>query len=969
MIEFLWGNTSGETEFRLKNFRYYGFDKVTYDSCQKQMEEGNRQSFSFVLLAEIFVLLIRLVVAFFSKLPIATNVLFTVALVGLTAVYFLFPKFSTKYGRSFYFASFFLILWYSVYAMNTETYEAAVLYPVVAILLPLFYMTGMIPMMVFLASNMALYLILAFCFSDTFGFLAPYVLNVVSFSLAGMGIHYVYQSNRIHELLTKNDSDRVQRALEIRSNFETLSRLLRRRTFVDMAEKSIARRKFEDFTAVAIIDIDHFKMINDTYGHQLGDRVITSIGRVIAETLSLKLTTPMSVTETVDWEADYGNLAGRLGGDEFIFVITSEKSEADVIHLMEDLIHNLNHTNVGEMHGIQASVGISIVTPECYDYDALYHQADTALYKAKHTGRNRVMVYTKDQDDALEETMQVVRDPLTGLLQMNPFKEQANLLMQELATEQMAIVYFDIDNFKSYNAKYGFDNGDLFLQAVADALLQVYPKQLLGRFADDHFVALVPTEDIEHSLGKVKYLVRKYRSDFRSTIRTGVYEIDHSNFDINLACDRAKSACDAIRGRYDLQVQFFDEGLNQQLRQQQHIIEHLDEAIANEWIKVYYQQVVRSYTGECCGMEALARWHDPHYGVLPPKDFIETLEQFHLIYKLDLHMIRMICRDYKMAMKEGKPFPPVSVNLSRLDFDVVDMITEVEECIREYNVPRNMLHIEITESALTTDEERLREIVDEFRHLGYQVWMDDFGSGYSSLNVMKDYNFDVLKLDMAFLTDTGSRSREILTSIVDMAKKLGMQTLAEGVETEEQFQFLKSIGCEMAQGYLFSKPTNLEQVKDVEHEFGVGSFEKLSDRDFYTKVGRINVLGRDIMWSQDRRVIAGNKQSIAIIEYRAGKIRYLMNTSEYERNLENFGFGTIEDSEAMMNHLTGEELQQFREKAESYIRTGVDHNSVFEIHGKRGVQYVECVAFDEMADRAAFVSVFSELDANRGATV
>ena len=231
---------------------------------------------------------------------------------------------------------------------------------------------------------------------------------------------------------------------------------------------------------------------------------------------------------------------------------------------------------------------------------------------------------------------------------------------------------------------------------------------------------------------------------------------------------------------------------------------------------MYYQPVVSTKTGLICGLEALARWDDPHYGLLSPSAFIEILEEYRQIYKLDKYIIKMVCRDYREAADNNKPFAPVSVNFSRLDFELCDIVEYLCETVNEYNVPKEYIDIEITESALTDQQEFLPNALKNLRESGHKVWLDDFGSGYSSLNVLKDYHFDVLKIDMKFLSGfkNNEKTRPILKNIVNLTKQLNMVSLSEGVESKEQFEFLCNIGCDRAQGFLFSKPVPLTILRE-----------------------------------------------------------------------------------------------------------------------------------------------------------
>ncbi len=272
---------------------------------------------------------------------------------------------------------------------------------------------------------------------------------------------------------------------------------------------------------------------------------------------------------------------------------------------------------------------------------------------------------------------------------------------------------------------------------------------------------------------------------------------------------------------------------------EQYILEHFDEALERRYIEAYCQPVIRIASGQICGMEALARWNDPVMGVLTPDKFIGVLERNRRIHELDSYIVRQVCERFPDAGSEA--FVPVSINLSRLDYELCDIFEVVDEAVRANKVLRSQLCIEITESVLNSNDALMRRYIRRFQRAGYQVWMDDFGSGYSSLNVLKDYHFDELKIDMAFLSDFGPRSKTILASVVNMAKQIGIQTLTEGVETEEQFEFLRNVGCEKAQGNLFGNAMPYGELPRFAREHGL-SWESPRHRKYYDDIGKLNVL-------------------------------------------------------------------------------------------------------------------------------
>ena len=334
-----------------------------------------------------------------------------------------------------------------------------------------------------------------------------------------------------------------------------------------------------------------------------------------------------------------------------------------------------------------------------------------------------------------------------------------------------------------------------------------------------------------------------------------------------------------------------------------YVVEHLDEALEQGRICAYYQPVVRTLTGKLCGLEALARWNDPKHGLLEPKSFIPALEEAKVIHKLDSHIIHLVCMQYRQCVEAGTPTVPISFNLSRVDFDLCDMFNVVEESVREFEVPRNMLNIEITETVFGTDPMYMSMMVRKFHDVGYQVWMDDFGAGYSTLNALKDFDFDELKIDMAFLNRFGDKSKTILASVVDMAKKLGIQTLAEGVETEEHRTYLRNIGCEKMQGFLYGKPLPFSPAKGMELIRSLG-VESPSERQYFIAIGAVNTL------SLSERDLTANSLTqdyvtsmpFAIAEFSDDTFRVIHSNRVFREGLANVGIDSIEMAEQMINN-------------------------------------------------------------------
>lgn len=272
-----------------------------------------------------------------------------------------------------------------------------------------------------------------------------------------------------------------------------------------------------------------------------------------------------------------------------------------------------------------------------------------------------------------------------------------------------------------------------------------------------------------------------------------------------------------------------------------YIISNLDTAISNGEIEIWYQPQIRALSGQVCGFEALARWKDTEMGYLYPDQFIPVLEKNFLIHKLDSFVVEEVCKIQSQRLELGRQLIPVSVNLSLEDFQAMDIVGFIDSCADRYQVPHNYIKIEITETMIHGDPESLHRQLDSLRELGFEVWLDDFGSGYSSLNVLKDYDLDLLKIDKDFFSDFSQKSRSIIASIIRTSKEIGMRSLAEGVETEEQFLFLKRIGCDLIQGYYFGRPAPLEQEMKELNSRNIFPEER-SAIYFWNEADKINLL-------------------------------------------------------------------------------------------------------------------------------
>ena len=442
------------------------------------------------------------------------------------------------------------------------------------------------------------------------------------------------------------------------------------------------------------------------------------------------------------------------------------------------------------------------------------------------------------------EAMPPVEDPLTGALNIYGFLSYSGdyLRRYRAGSKTPCIICIDVMNMKRYNSTFGYQKGSELLLRIADVLRDRFEGEPVARFSEDHFVILTTMEERDMKLMQIHAAERSLDEPIMDIhLATGTYQITGDE-EIGIACDRAQLACDVVKREKERHPSrgfsdgIYDTALAEAQEKQEYVLSHIDEAIEKGWLTVYFQPIVRSVSGELCNEEALARWIDPKYGFLSPVDFIPPLEERGLNYKVDLYIVKLVLDILKQRKVDGLPLLPISVNLSRTDFVKADMVNEISKLCDHAGIDHRLINIEITESSLAYQEEILKGEIKRFHENGFKVWMDDFGSGYSTLNVLKEYDFDLLKFDMRFVHEMtrGSKAEIILSDLVNMAKQLGIATLAEGVETEEQYRFLRDIGCEYIQGYYYGKPMTLHDL--MPHVISKGlTVETQDQRKFYDK--------------------------------------------------------------------------------------------------------------------------------------
>ena len=416
----------------------------------------------------------------------------------------------------------------------------------------------------------------------------------------------------------------------------------------------------------------------------------------------------------------------------------------------------------------------------------------------------------------IPEPQEHTTDDLTGLSNSRHFKVRAPEVIGKFLKDGKtpSCIYFNIRNFHTYNDTYGFSGGDRMLRSIGRILQETFPYGIAARFEGDHFAVITGQNELPEKIRRMSVRVNNIRRGVIVEMKAGICTVKDESVDIGTILDCAHLACDSIKREYGTTVKFYEGKMYEKVHIQEHILSVFDSALSDGSIKVYFQPVVNVETGKVSSFEALTRWDDPEYGRLSPADFLYVLEEHHVVHKLDGFVVRSVCEELRRRKNAGEELVPVSLNLSRLDFELTDVVRVIEDAVREYGVPQDMLRFELTESLVAVDMEAMSHEAERLREHGFKVWMDAFGAGYSSLKVLKDFALDGLKIDMDMMrTLDDKRSFIIISSIIDMCKKLGMPALSKGVETKEQLEFLRKAGCDLAQGYLFGRPAPASAVK------------------------------------------------------------------------------------------------------------------------------------------------------------
>ena len=462
-----------------------------------------------------------------------------------------------------------------------------------------------------------------------------------------------------------------------------------------------------------------------------------------------------------------------------------------------------------------SSIPVIVMTQSDSEADEVAALAHGATDFVPKPYRPQVILHRVASLIKLRETAAVVNqlkyDRLTGLYSKEFFYQKVRERLQEDPEQDYCIVCSNIENFKLVNDVFGVQAGDSLLKEVAGiAQKMVGSSGFCSRLNADRFLCLQSWKQEQQdrlNFGQIgdmelSSLLKKV------VMRWGIYEITDRSIPVEQMCDRAMLAANSIKGQYNQFFAVYDDSLRNRLLREQAITEAMVTALAEEQFVVYIQPKYALETNRLAGGEALVRWIHPQWGFMSPGEFIPLFEKNGFIPRLDQYVWEKVCAQLRAWQQKGLPIVPVSVNVSRADVYQAHLADVLHKLVQKYGIDPKYLHLEITESAYSEHPEQIISAVEELRALGFVLEMDDFGSGYSSLNMLSQMKLDVLKLDMKFIQSEVAKSAEqsILNDIINMAHRLKLSVVAEGVETQEQSDRLRAVGCDYVQGYFFAKP-------------------------------------------------------------------------------------------------------------------------------------------------------------------
>ena len=517
------------------------------------------------------------------------------------------------------------------------------------------------------------------------------------------------------------------------------------------------------------------------------------------------------------------------------------------------------------------------------------------------------------------------------ILDLELFRDYAEGVLGSLGPDggqQYCLIWLRLKGYGVYRRQRGLFRGKELVDTFGGLLLTHFPSGLVGHAEADGYLVLSNGTDVELTVMDLNASLLRQYPDARVVAEAGVCTLGGQDGvkpggqdgakpggqygakdSLKTLVEKAQQALRSLEGKTDQRVAYYSESMDRSIRLNSYVPHHLQEAIENHYIHVLYQPIVRTLTGQICGAEALARWDDPVMGPISPGEFVPILEQRHMSHLLDACIVELVAEDFRTCGEERAAMPvPVSVNLSRYDFEDCDIFEVFQKVVREYHLPPSLFRLELSEGALTVSHDLLKNELQRFRDAGYEVWLDNFGSGYASMSVLEEFHFDAVKFDLHLMRSLRTSEKNggaavMLSYTVNMIKEMNMTSAIVGVETEEEYHWLRQHGFEMQQGFYFGHPQTYGGIIGSERQI-----EDYRSRDYFSRIGAVQI---------DNGTMSGNQahgaDPMAIIEKRGEELKLLVANQSLEMFVKEYGFRNSEEFARRMYTASGAMQERMRD--------------------------------------------------------
>lgn len=618
---------------------------------------------------------------------------------------------------------------------------------------------------------------------------------------------YIILNSLVDFILNEMKRKKISKKLDFLSYHDYKTGLFNRIKYTYYIENS----KFHEINTIgiAILDINGLNQINNIMGKDFGDKVILDVSNILKKFFRL-----------ID--------IYRLGGDDFAVICENVKKE--------DFYKKISSVNKYFIDSREHSVSIGYIW-KCKDINIqdLIHTASEFMYNAKREfyeaiskGNNHIFCSMATENEADEQKYSITlgfdneldfsNKNISFKAKQEIFQYKVKKMMDNINYKNLIMFMLDIDNFKAINEMHGYGYGDGILNNI-NAIINknIFGKGISYHSHSDIYYFCIETNENEvlEIINKINKEINEHNPNIRITVSYGVYKIENKDISVEEICERVNSAHKIAKKGNIEKVIFYNEKIREEMLETKQIENDMENAIKKFEFKLYLQPKYNSYTEKISGAEALVRWEHSTRGLIFPGKFIPIFEKNGFIVNLDLYMLEEVCKFIKNNDENNIKNVPISVNMSKLNFKIPEFKDNVMAIIKKYGIDPSYVELEITEGLMIEDKEKIIEIINKFKEENLKISIDDFGTGYSSLSILQKIPADILKIDCEFFNNFKKERKGamIIRNVINLAKDLSLKVVAEGVETKEELEFLKEIGCEFIQGYYFSKPISIEEFR------------------------------------------------------------------------------------------------------------------------------------------------------------